>query len=213
MSNLSRIKLPDGTYRDIRDVAANAKITAAQTKIAWVDEFEWTDEQVWPEKSGGGGGDTKALRTMPTLRVLKSSSSSHERMIYVSHPMMNDDGAEIVLMRYAKKNGKLRVDENDDITRIYKKGYGLACGQGHSAYFTFSAETTYDDFVDFCEEYLSGGNMQRHFGIALRIPNPDYAGPRTALKNATYKGVPESLYSDVLPVTVFDLDSWGIGIK
>ena len=195
--------------------AADVKITAAQTKIAWVDEFEWTDEQVWPKKSGGGGGgDAKALRTMPTFSK-RGRPKFDNCVFYVSHPMMDEEGAEIVLMHYAKRNGKknLETEEHSDFP---KKGFCLAIGALASrGYFAFSAETQYSDFYDFCDGQLSGQNLGSLFGIALRIPNPDYNGPSTRLKTAVYKGVPESLYSDVLPVRVSydeENDYWGIGL-
>ena len=181
----------------------------------WRDPFIWNYSLTWPGKKSGGGDSTvsNALKTMPTFR--KKWKKNGFCYYEVDHPMIDNDGAEVVLMRYAKKNGKKhRVDGKT--VRRYKKGFGLACGEfADNPYFVFSKVTQASDFADFCDNYLSDGALGRHFGIALRIPNPDYDGPETSHKNATYKGVPESLYSDVLPVKVAyddDGDTWGIGL-
>lgn len=196
------------------DGAVGDRVTDMQEYTAWLDNFVWSGKSVWHEKNSGGGGggdvDAKVLKTMPTFmaRGLKAG----DKVYFVSHPMMNDDGAEIVLLHYAKKNGKKRGWQTWGRA---KKGYCIASGgnAGHEDYFTFSAETSNSELYDFLD--TQGINCHRHFGIALRIPNPDYTGPATYLKNATYKGVPESLYSDVLPIRIaYDgsADTYGIGV-
>ena len=189
------------------------RMTASQTRIGWLDPYLWTDEQIWPDSTPSPTptptGD--ALRTMVTFRKIGNQYKG-TAIFLVYHPLMNMEGAEIVLMRYAKKNGKKHgTNSHSDYP---KKGYGLAVGpNGQGDYFIFSAETSYDDFYDFCDSHLE--NLTRHFGIALRIPNPEYTGPATIHKNAIYKGVPESLYSDILPCKIsYDTqhDIYGIGL-
>lgn len=189
-----------------------------ETAGAWRDSFKWDHSLKWPgKKSSGGSVDAQVLKTMPTFKKKWRKEDDGEDFCYyeVEHPMMDNEGAEIVLMRYAKKNGKKHLDENDEAVRRYKKGFGLAVGSIPTAsYFVFSKVTQYEDFAAFCDEHF-GSTPSGHFGIALRIPNPDYDGPETLHKNATYKGVPESLYSDVLPANVsYDKESkkWGIGL-
>lgn len=192
-----------------------------ETAGAWRDSFKWDHSLKWPGKksSGGGGGsvDAQVLKTMPTFKKKWRKANGGENFCYyeVEHPMMDNEDAEIVLVRYVKKNGKKHLDENEEPVRRYKKGFGLAVGVDPTAsYFVFSKVTQYEDFASFCDEHF-GSTPGGHFGIALRIPNPDYDGPETLHKNATYKGVPESLYSDVLPANVsYDEESekWGIGL-
>lgn len=199
----------DGTVGD--------RVTDMQEYTAWLDSFVWAGKSVWHKKNSGGGGgggvDAKVLKTMPTF--MARGKRNNERVYYVTHPMMNDEGAELVLMRYAKKNGKVSGHGRQQHERgMAKKGYCIAAGADadNHAYFTFTEGTTADDLYDFMDNH--GIQCNRHFGIALRIPNPDYDGPATTLKNATYKGVPESLYSDILPIYVSydgDNDRYGIG--
>lgn len=157
-------------------------------------------------KSETSASTGTALRTAPSLVI---RGKGDDRVLHVNHPMMNTEGAEIVLLRYIKRNGKAH---NQSPRGLYKKGYCVASGKRASNYFAFSEETPVSSLISFLQANIV--NVKRHFGIALRIPNPDYTGPATKLKNATFKGVPESLWSDVLGISISNHNGnyWGVGI-
>ena len=160
------------------------------------------------------------LAFAPTMRVTWDDiggSPTHKK-IHVKHPLMNYEDAEIVLLNYRKRNGKIIQDGDWS----YTKKYSIATpGHDASEYFTFSAETDFDDFVTFMESFVDDNYVQVRrtncsYGIALRIPNPEYDGPESLNKNNIYRGVPESLWSSILPVLVtYDriYNKWGIGCK
>lgn len=182
----------------------------------WYDPFIWDDSLIWPGNSGGGldVDVKKLLNSAPTI-VVRGRINDGDKRFIVSHPLMDMDGAEIVLMRYAKANKKRVYDEDlDEAAHAHpKKGYCVASGSMAENYFTFSPVTDYDDLYDFLSNNIA--SFSRHFGIALRIPNPEWNRPATALKNGIYKGTPESLWSDVLPVGVSydeENDTYGIGL-
>ena len=168
------------------------------------------------------------LAVAPTMQVKWNYTNDDgvtNKRILVNHPLMNYEDAEIVLLSYAKKNGARSKSPGE-----YNKGYSIATPwKDPSDYFTFASETPIGVLSTFMESFR-GWNYDagawtmpkrtRHFGIALRIPNPAYDGPETPNKNNTYHGVPESIWSAVLRVGIYasyngvtGKDDWGIGIK
>ena len=162
------------------------------------------------------------LAIAPTMKVRwNRTGTTYNKKIFIYHPLMNYEDAEIVLLSYARKNGARSKRPNE-----YNKGYSVATPwKDPSDYFTFSAENNMEDLSTFMSSFRGWNDNEgdwvmpvrrRHFGIALRIPNPAYNGPETPNKNNTYHGVPESIWSAVLRVGIhYDNyhDIWGIGIK
>ena len=188
----------------------NDRVTLMQSYTDWYDEYIWSDDLIWPKEKSSGGEDVNVLELLnsaPTLTVRGKIEGGDKRFI-VYHPLMNREGAEIVLMRYAKRNGK-KTDGTCGTNP--KKGYCIASGAFAQDYFKFDPETDYNDLSDFLDDHIE--NYTRHFGVALRIPNPEWTRDSTQLKNAIYKGIPESLWSDVLPISIrYQNNKYGIGL-
>ncbi len=191
----------------------NERLTATEPYIAWLDPYIWDDKLVWPGKSGGDIDALSLLNSAPTLTI-RGDLKHGDRRYEVYHPLMNYEGAEIVLLHYAKHNRKKEYDSDEDVsihTRS-KKGWCVASGSIPTEYFVFNSNTSYDELYDFLDN--NGISFNRHFGLGLRIPNPEWTRENTNLKNATYKGISESLWSDVLPIKISgeEGDYYGIGI-
>ena len=142
--------------------------------------------------------DPNVLKTAPTLTKRRNN-------YIIDHPYIDKPGAEIVLLRYNKKIHKKQPDPDSPGLYLhpYKKGWCVAVGPSHAgAYFTFSKYTSCYSLETFFDDNNLLVTASRHFGIALRIPNPEWTRPATRHKNAIYKGIPESLWSDVLSVNV-----------
>ena len=140
---------------------------------------------------------------------------------YVAHPMENYPGAQFVLMRYNKRNGKKHQTDppNNVVYHNYKKGWGVAI----KGVMPGTSEAIMSPII--LNKYSDGGidpyslilTMQQrnfpldtYYGVALRIPNPDYDGPITAHGNALYQGQREYIYSDIL---LIHITHDGIGLR
>lgn len=139
----------------------------------------------------------------------------------ISHPLIDYPGAECIIVVYHRKTCKKRSNVNsgdwEDAfgkTGTYKKGYCVCTNRNwdglNSCYFDFLEYSDIDDVKEFFR-MISGRKLT--CGIVLRIPNPDYNGPITRDRNATYKGVKEMLWSDVRRIKISKLNNvTGIGI-
>ena len=191
----------------------NERVIDMQPSFHWTDSFIWDDGLIWPSKeSGGGDVDVdviKLLHSAPTFSA-RGRVKNGNLTYYVDHPLSDMDGSEIVLLRYAKRNGK----KHENYRGTPKKGYCVAVGSSSQGnYFTFSKSTRNDELYDFLSE--SGLALGYHFGLALRIPNPEWTWGQTIHKNATREGISESLWSDVLPISICydsENDNYGIGL-
>lgn len=236
------VKYTEQTLTDAQKTQARTNIGAGTVNSYEVQNVSPADQYVSTE--------LRSLLTVAPKMVVRKTSvfddetfeTSSSSNIYVSHPLMNYSGAEVVLMSYAKKNQHRLPRDNDEGNSITKskKGFCIATmiedvdGDPSmiNEYFTFSPVTSAQELFDFLEQNTFGAEQgtpflvrPRRYGIALRIPNPQYDGPASWNKNNTYRGVPESLYSDILEVYIgcnFERDddtneviswSWGIGIK
>lgn len=150
------------------------------------------------------------LANKPVLRMTRSSL----RRLIISHPLIyRGSDAEVVLMCYRRKVGKKYGSHN----RHYKKGWTIFSYDGYidlmtSEFSTFkNSELQVDIFglVDDIDENADH-SLRSEIGIAVRIPNPEWTRSSTMHKNATYKGIPESLYS---PISILVWDNDGFGIK
>jgi len=129
----------------------------------------------------------------------------------INHPLINYPGAECVLVIYHKN---IRKKRNSSFKSKfgqygkYKKGFCVCCsdswGEDHeNRYFDFLKNNRLTIFQDFIVSCMNDGhNSNFNCGIVLRIPNPEYTGPTTTDRNATYKGVKEMLWSDIKKINV-----------
>ena len=127
----------------------------------------------------------------------------------INHPLVNYPGAECILVVYRKSNGKCRKKgssyrEKFGSTGEKKKGF---CVYNNPSWVSVSGNP-YFDFLKFntlpnLRTFFNGLNKYSSTcGIVLRIPNPEYSGPTTLDRNATYKGVKEMLWSDIKKIKV-----------
>lgn len=215
MSNVKKIKLPDNTVVDIHDV-----------RITGIDTVP-TDDSTNVVTSDGIYNNRVGATTIPDQDIpeVVESAAEEVKMEYlnsmlaqapkivarngnyeIEHPLVDYPGAECVLLRYAKKNGKLRPLEYRERwgkNGRKKKGFCVARNKSWSTqhghpYFDFLMYANRVSLVSFFE----GIGNTRSFGIVLRIPNPSYTGPQTEVKNALYKGAHEMLWSDIKRITV-----------
>lgn len=153
--------------------------------------------------------DPNVLKTAPSIKKVlfytDYDSDEYYDEYQVYHPYMDKPGAEIVLLGYQKKNGKKKNAGGGDYYWDHKKGWCVVNAKEsnlYGPYFVFHKHTSVDEltnWIDYNQILYSRG---RHFGIALRIPNPEWTRPATKHKNAIYKGIPESLWSDVLSINI-----------
>ncbi len=157
----------------------------------------------------------------PSFRYsVRSDVETTPILIHIDHPLMDYPGAEVVLLKYRRKNRKKIIDRDGKVLRHIKRGWSVYSGPFESGIspFIFSKCESWADVRGFVDRVKAatiarGGsesNFNRHFGVALRIPNPDWPLGETSHRNGIYKGIPESLWG---PVLRLDLASEGIGIK
>ena len=139
----------------------------------------------------------------------------------INHPLINYPGAECVLVIYHKNTRKKRnssFESKFGQYGKYKKGFCVCCSDSwgeeyENRYFDFLKNNTLTIFQDFIVSCMNDGHSHFNCGIVLRIPNPEYTGPTTIDRNATYKGVKEMLWSDIKKINVSTGDDCiGIGL-
>ena len=152
--------------------------------------------------------DPNVLRTAPSIKKVifytDFDSDEYYEEYQIDHPYMNKPGAEVVLLGYRKKNGKKKLTGGGDYYWDYKKGWSVVSGKRGFGpiYFTFHKHTPVYELRNWMDNNNILLTSSSHFGIALRIPNPEWTRLSTKHKNAIYKGIPESLWSDVLSVNI-----------
>jgi len=149
--------------------------------------------------SSGGANITSLLKSAPIAekRYYNDLSAS---IINICHPLVDYPGAEVVLLRYKKKNSK-KMHKSSEIIRNYKKGWCIATKVDGSnfQYLTLQDGMNTNTLLSFIGSLDKKG---KHFGIALRIPNPEWKWSQTKQKNGKRQGIPESLWSDIFKINV-----------
>lgn len=162
--------------------------------------------------------DPTVLKTAPSIikrRIHwddRSKEESAAQYFEVDHPYIDKPGAEIVLVRYNQRCGK-KYDIETETHHNYKKGWSVACGEDSKVGTGCILDKVFypDDIFDYISD--NGIPLGRRFGLALRIPNPEWTRSATVNKNGVYKGVPESLWSDIHKINIHSgTGGTGIGI-
>lgn len=152
------------------------------------------------------------------------------KKLYISHPLLYEGtDAEAVLMVYRKANGKLSKiydeDEGDYIWKwTYKKGWCVFTARGETVqrlvlnsaqeadnwgysieYIGQELVVDYgylEDFILTAKDVDASEIKFKTYGIGIRLNNPEWPLGRTEVLNGKYKGIPESLWSDILPLKI-----------
>lgn len=137
--------------------------------------------------------------------IIKRESGTGAGVFEINHPLINYPGAECILVVYHKKTNKIRKGSYK-----YKFGYGRP-KKGFCVFVNTSFPNRYFDFLKFntlpnLRTFFTGIWSKKcnckTFGIVFRIPNPEYTGPTTLDKNATYYGKKEMLWSDIKKIKI-----------
>lgn len=134
-----------------------------------------------------------------------------DKQYEISHPLVDYSGAECVLVRYKQRMRKKRKGSFKEKFGEFgnsKKGFCVVC-RGDE-YFDFMKHSKVRELLNFLKDDVCTYNHA--FGIVLRIPNPEYNGPTTKHKNATYKGMRETLWSDIRRIRISVNTDMPVGI-
>ena len=231
MSSINKIKLPNGTTYDVNDVRIpgidSTPTNNSQNVVTSTGIYNnRVGATIVPDADVPEEVETKAMQVKmeyldsmlaKSPEIVKRGSS-----IYFYHPLIHYPGAELILVRYRKCNKGLRkgvwkyeFGEKKD----KKKGWCVSSNRYGNTYFnipdTFPDEDyRYSEITDI--QYFFNSNHIEYasgqFGFAVRIINPNYTGPSTSLKNATYQGQRECIFSDIKKVRFYRAEG-DIGIS
>lgn len=222
MSAINKIQLPNGTSYDLHDarITGVTSIPADQDTDVITSDGSYNnlvscdiipDEDV-PETVESKAMDVKMeylnemLAKAPEITMRWDGTvEESDKMFYIKHPLIdiNYPGVECVLVCYRKKVSKRRTDGECDWESTFgtwgkkKKGFCVVRSDAWDIDHPYYDFLTDPDFHTFGNFLLDLPNLPAPAGIVVRIPNPEYTGPSTKIKNALYKGVREYLWSDI----------------
>ncbi len=221
MSSINKIKLPNGTTYDVND----ARIPGIDSTPTDNSQNVVTSTGIYNNRVGATivpdadvpeEVETKAMQVK--MEYLDSMLAKSPEMvmrggdIYFYHPLIHYPGAELVLVRYRKRNkGKRKGEWKEEFgeKKTAKKGYCVASNGYGNVYFnvpdTYSSEDYRMCTIYSIRSFLSSNHIQTgngSFGFVLRVDNPTYDGPDTMLRNANYLGQKETLWSDIRKIKV-----------
>lgn len=148
-----------------------------------------------------------------TIRWDVGEYGIENKKLYMIHPLTDlVDGAEFVLVKYRRRNGKKKKDS----ARFQwgkKRGYCVYSKYKGELYSGITMLEIEQNWI------LTKHYIDEDFGIALRIPNPEWPLEETEYKNGIYKGIPESFWTDISKIHVYYDKNYelgrniGIGLK